>query len=146
MSGTSGAGGVQSPRSALPYSKVSQPGISTEPAIARSLWVLEAFRLATDNTEQSAAVQQLRTRAQGDSEAGRIFIRLLMEQDEGRYGPTVLEELHLRLLEQHLIRTIGRLRAAVEDEAHTEADERHLFQLERRLQMVRINLINLNPG
>lgn len=107
--------------------------------------VLEALRLMTDKTKQDEALQLLRQHARGDSEAGRVFVRLLMELDEGRYGRAVLDELYLRLQEQHLIREIGRLREAVEEGGHTEADERHLYQLEKLVQQVRSSLSNLDP-
>ena len=60
-------------------------------------------------------------------------------------SPAVLEELHLRLQEQHLMRTITGLRARLDEGEHTEADERHLFHLQRLLQTVRSSLINLDP-
>lgn len=108
--------------------------------------VLEAFRVVADSRDEGGDLATLlKTHARADSEAGRVFVRLLVESDQARYGPAVLEELHLRLQEQHLMRTITGLRARLDEGEHTEADERHLFHLQRLLQTVRSSLINLDP-
>jgi DNA primase catalytic core len=107
--------------------------------------LLDALKLMTKTKDQSAALAQLRTQAQGDSEAGRLFVRLVLEADQGRYAPAVLEELHLRLQEQYLRRAINRQRADLDDGGDVEANQRRLFQLERLHQSVRMSLKNLDP-
>ncbi len=137
---------VCNPQAALPMLEALTPEHFTEPGNREVFTgVIEAFRLMADSRVQGDALAHLTAQARGDSEAGRLFVRLLMELDEGRYGPAVLEELYLRLQEQNLVRRIGLLRAAVEEGSHTEADERHLFQLERLVQTVRVSLTNLDP-
>jgi replicative DNA helicase len=107
--------------------------------------LLDALKLMSETKDQAAALAQLRSRAQGDSEAGRLFVRLVLESDQGRYAPAVLEELHLRLQEQYLNRAINRLRAQLETGGEVETNQRRLFQLERLHQTVRVNLKNLDP-
>jgi len=107
--------------------------------------LLDVLRLVGESKDQRAALAQLRSRAKGDSEAGRLFVRLVLEADEGRYAPAVLEELHLRLHEQFLCRAINRQRAQLGEDPDVEGCQRRLFQLERLLQTVRINLKNLDP-
>jgi DNA primase len=105
----------------------------------------EAFALMTDSDDHRAAFDELKARAHGDSEAGRFFVRLVIEADQGRYSSAVLEELHLRLQEQHLGRAISSLRGALEEGDDVEQEQRRLFHLERLLQSVRANLTNLDP-
>ncbi len=100
----------------------------------------------TENAEdRRTAITRLKAKAHGDSEAGRFFVRLVMEADQGRYAPPVLEELHLRLQEQHLNREIRGLREGLEQGDDTESKQRRLFRLEQLLQAVRANLTNLDP-
>ncbi len=100
----------------------------------------------TENAEDGhTAITGLKAKAHGDSEAGRFFVRLVMEADQGRYAPPVLEELHLRLQEQHLNREIRGLRQGLEQGGDTEGKQRRLFRLEQLLQAVRANLTNLDP-
>jgi len=105
----------------------------------------EAFSVLTDASDPQAAMAQLKARARGDSEAGKFFVRLVMEADQGRYAPAVLEELHLRLQEQHLNRAIAKLRSNLEHSADMAAEQRRLFHLEQLLQTVRASLTNLDP-
>ena len=105
----------------------------------------EAFALMSDADDPGAALDGLKARAHGDSEAGRFFVRLVIEADQGRYSPAVLEELHLRLQEQHLGRAISTLRGMLEQGDDVEQEQRRLFHLERLLQSVRANLTNLDP-
>jgi DNA primase len=105
----------------------------------------EAFALMTDADDHRAAFDELKARAHGDSEAGRFFVRLVIEADQGTYSPAVLEELHLRLQEQHLCRAINSLRAVLEEGDDVKQEQRRLFHLERLLQSVRANLTNLDP-
>jgi hypothetical protein len=69
----------------------------------------------------------------------------VMEADQGRYAPAVLEELHLRLQEQHLGREIAGLRGELDRGGDVEQEQRHLFHLEQLLQSVRASLTNLDP-
>jgi len=105
----------------------------------------EALALMTDADDHQAALEGLRARAHGDSEAGRLFVRLVLEADQGRFSVAVLEELHLRLQEQYLGRAVATLRGALEEGRDVEQKQRHLFRLEQLLQSVRANLANLDP-
>ncbi len=137
---------VCNPQAALPLLEaLTSEHFSDPDNCAVFAGVLEAFRAMADGSDEGTALAHLRTCARTDSAAGRLFIRLLVELDEGRYGAAVLEELHLRLQEQYLVRSINRLREGFRDAEPTEADERHLFQLERLLQSVRMSLTNLDP-
>ncbi len=105
----------------------------------------EALALMTGPGEQGAALAALQKRARGASEAGPLFVRLVMEADQGRYPLAVLEELHLRLQEQHLMREIGSLREALDESADVAERQRRLVHLERVLHSVRNSLIELDP-
>jgi DNA primase len=105
----------------------------------------DALAPAENADDGHTAVSRLKAKAHGDSEAGRFFVRLVMEADQGRYAPPVLEELHLRLQEQHLKREIRGLREGLEQGGDTEGKQRRLFRLEQLLQAVRANLTNLDP-
>jgi len=105
----------------------------------------DALALMADAQDDRAAITELKAKAHGDSEAGRLFVRLVMEADQGRYAPAVLEELHLRLQEQHLSGAISSLRGSLEQGADVEQEQRRLFHLEQLLQAVRSNLTNLDP-
>jgi DNA primase len=105
----------------------------------------EALAHMTDAQDQQTAITEMKARARGDSEAGRFFVRLVMEADQGRYAPAVLEELHLRLQEQHLGREIAGLRGELDGGGDVEQEQRHLFHLEQLLQSVRASLTNLDP-
>jgi len=105
----------------------------------------EAFAAASDTGDGHAALAGLRARAHGDSEAGRLFVRLVMEADQDRYSGAVLDELHLRLQEQYFKRTITSLRSLLGEGGHMQEDQRHLFHLEQLLASVKANLTNLDP-
>ncbi len=133
---------------------------------ARAVWILEAltpehfsdpgnrevfaglrdaFALVSDQDDHGAAFAHLRDRARVDSEAGALFVRLVMEADQGRYSLAVLEELHLRLQEQYLHREIAALRGVLDDGSDRTAEQRRLVSLERLLQSVRTSLKDLDP-
>lgn len=105
----------------------------------------EAFVAMAGSDNLAAAIAQLTERAHGDSAAGPLFVRLVMEADQGRYSPAVLEELHLRLQQQYLDRQIRTLRSTLDDGGDVAARQRRLFDLERLLQNVRTSLMNLDP-
>jgi hypothetical protein len=105
----------------------------------------DALALMTGPEDSKAAFAELRARAGGASEAGPLFVRLVMEADQGRYSLAVLEELHLRLQEQHIGREIRALRATLDRAGDVEQDQRRLVHLERLLQGVRQSLTNLDP-
>jgi hypothetical protein len=92
-----------------------------------------------------AALAGLKSRAHGNSNAGRLYVRLVMEADQDRYPPAVLEELHLRLQEQYLKRRIGALRSRLGEGENVRDEQRHLFHLEQLLASVRASLTNLDP-
>jgi DNA primase len=107
--------------------------------------LLDAFKLMKESADQAAVLAKLRAQAHGDSEAGRLFVRLMLEADQERYSTAVLDELHLRLQEAYFMRAIIRQRALLEEESDVEVHQRRLLQLERLLQSVRIGLKNLDP-
>lgn len=116
------------------------------------LGVVDAFRATMGDTGigivddgGAALAAQLKSRARDDSDAGRIFVRLLMGADDQRYGLAVLDELHLRLQEQHLMRSINELRGELESATRDETKERHLVHLQRLLQTVRLGLTTIDP-
>jgi DNA primase len=105
----------------------------------------EAFAALTDNDDGGVVLDGLKVRAHGDSEAGRLFVRLVMEADQNRYSGAVLDEFHLRLQEQYLSRTITSLRSRLDQGGDVQEQQRRLFHLERLLQSVKGNLTNLDP-
>jgi len=105
----------------------------------------DAFALVADQDDHRAAFAHLQDRARVDSEAGALFVRLVMEADQGRYSLAVLEELHLRLQEQYLSRQVAALRSTLDDGGATTAEQRRLVHLERLLQSVRASLKDLDP-
>lgn len=111
--------------------------------------VFEALRDAlaamAGSDDPAAAVARLGARAHGDSDAGPLFVRLVIEADQGRYSPAVLEELHLRLQQHYLDRQIRSLRGTLDTEDDVADKQRRLFDLERLLQNVRTSLMNLDP-
>ncbi len=107
--------------------------------------IREAFALMTDPDDHRTAFAGLKARAREDSGAGALFVRLVMEADQGRYSAAVMEELHLRLQEQYLNREIGALRQTLDDGGDRESEQRRLVHLERLLQSVRASLKNLDP-
>jgi DNA primase len=109
------------------------------------LGLREALALMTGPEDQQAALAELQVRARGGSEVGPLFVRLVMEADQGRYAPAVLEELHLRLQEQHLIREINVLRASLDGGTDMAETQRRLVRLERLRESVRASLTNLDP-
>ena len=111
--------------------------------------VFEGLRQALVAMEHSrdleAALVSLKDQARPDSEAGKLFVRLVLEADQARYSPGVLEELHLRTQEQFLDRSVTLLRGGLGEGADMVEDQRRLFHLEQLLQRVRLNLQNLDP-
>ncbi len=111
------------------------------------LGVKEAFAVLKSGAKdaRAEAMAQLRAQATGDSEAGRLFVRLVLEADRGRYRAAVLEELHLRVQEQYLNRAIRGLRRSLEQGDESVETQQRLFHLERLLQAVRSSLLQLDP-
>lgn len=105
----------------------------------------EALLRAGSSTDGRSPMEELRSQARRDSQAAALFIRLIMEADQGRYSPAVLEELHLRLQEQHLKREINALRASLDTASDGVRVQKRLVDLERLLQSVRAGLLNLDP-
>ncbi|NLO27580.1 MAG: DNA primase [Actinobacteria bacterium] len=105
----------------------------------------EALALMTGPGDHEAAFAKLRSRAHDDSSVGPLFVRLVMEADQGRYSVAVLDELCLRLQEQYLKREIGALRATLDDGEDRVEEQKRLVRLERLLQSVRANLKDLDP-
>jgi DNA primase len=111
----------------------------------REVFAVLKEAVAAGKGDRAAVLAALQARAREGSESGPLFVRLVMEADQGRYDSTVLEELHLRLQEQHLMRQIGRLRSALEGDGDVAETQRHLIRLERLLQSVRASLTELDP-
>ena len=105
----------------------------------------EALALMTSPGDHEAALAALRARAGGGSEAGPLFVRLVIEADQGRYPPAVLEEMHLRLQEQYLMREIAVLRAGLDGGSEVGETQQRLLRLGRLLQSVRAGLIEIDP-
>ena len=105
----------------------------------------EAFARITDPDDSGAAFAELKARARGESDAVPLFVRLVMEADQGRFPAAVLDELHLRLQEQYLNRDIGALRSTLDSGGDVLEAQRRLVGLERLLQQVRANLTALDP-
>jgi len=105
----------------------------------------EALAAARESDDDHAALAGLKARAHGDSEAGRLFVRLVMEADQDRYSGAVLDELHLRLQEQYFKRTITSLRNRLGEGGDVQEDQRHLFHLQQLLASVKAGLTNLDP-
>ena len=79
----------------------------------------------------------------GDDELGRLFIRFVMESESGRYGPAFLNERYLRLEEQHLGRTLRRLRTELQEEGAGADVESRLIHYERLQHDVEIQIEDL---
>lgn len=105
----------------------------------------EALLRARSSGGEKEAMEELSSRARGSSQAGALFVRLVMEADQGRYSAAVLEELHLRLQEQYLRREISTLRASLGAAGDGVRLQKRLVDLERLLQSVRAELLNLDP-
>jgi DNA primase len=93
----------------------------------------------------NVALAGLQAKAHGDSEAGRLYVRLVMEVDQERYSSAVLEELNLRLQEQYLKRRIAALRVGLDEGSEVRETQRKLFHLEQLLASVRADLTGLDP-
>jgi DNA primase len=109
------------------------------------LGLSEALAAVTGPDDHEAALAKLKAHAHSASGAGPLFVRLVMEADQGRYSPAVLQELYLRVQEQCLSRDIRSLRAGLEAGGDVENVQRRLVQLERVLQSVRVKLNSLDP-
>ncbi len=105
----------------------------------------DAFAAPGGAAAGGKALAGLQSRAQGDSEAGRLYVRLVMEADQARYPLAVLEELHLRVQEQYLRGRITGLRARLTEGGEVQQEQRQLFHLEQLLASVRASLTNLDP-
>jgi DNA primase len=105
----------------------------------------DAFAPLGEHEDGGTAVAGLKARAHGDSEAGRLFVRLVMEADDERYPVAVLEELHLRIQEQYFKRKIASLRGGLDGGGDVEKEQRQLFHLQQLLASVRSSLMNLDP-
>jgi DNA primase len=105
----------------------------------------DAFSPESGAPPGQKAVAGLQARARGDSEAGRLYVRLVMEADQERYPVAVLEELHLRVQEQYLTRTVTDLRSHLDEGDDVQKEQRQLFHLQQLLASVRSNLTNLDP-
>jgi DNA primase len=107
--------------------------------------LVDIFRAMQEADDRAGAVSRLRSYAHGESEAGRLFVRLVVEADQGRYSAAVLEELNLRVQEQRLIREIQQRQSQLEDGEDVGENQRHVFHLQRLLKEVQANLANLDP-
>lgn len=109
------------------------------------LGLREALAAVTGPEDHQAALAKLKVHAHGDSVAGPLFVRLVMEADQGQYPPATLELIHLRLQEQYLGREISAKQGALGRGDDTEQAQRRLFQLQRLHQQVRERIKSYDP-
>lgn len=96
--------------------------------------------------DQRRTIERLTERARREKYgAGSVFVRLVMEAEQGRYSAAVLEELHLRLQEQYLKREIAALRATLDEGGDKTSEQKRLVTLERLLGDVRAGLMSIDP-
>ena len=134
------------PQPARPLLDALTPGHFSDPNNQEVFIALrDAFAVMTELEDPAAAMAHLRKHARGDSAAGPLFVRLVIEADQGRYSPALLEELNWRLQEHYLLRQIGALRSTLENGDDAVDTQRRLFSLELLLQDVRSRLMNLDP-
>lgn len=93
--------------------------------------------------DREAVLRALETHAREGTESGPLFARLVMEVDQGDYGMTVLEELHLRLQERYLLGIISQLRTELGGEGDVTAVQKQMMRYEHMLQSVRKGLQDL---
>lgn len=137
---------VCNPERAVDVLQAVTPDHFSDPGNREVFEVLrETLAAMAASVDLNAAIAQLTAHAHSDSAAGPLFVRLVMEADQGRYSPAVLEELHLRLQQHYLDRQIRMLRSTLDDGGDVAARQRRLFDLERLLQDVRTSLMNLDP-
>jgi DNA primase catalytic core len=129
---------------AAQYLDVLTPEHFADPG-KREVFVRLREAMVAGKGEREAVLSALQARAREGSEAGPLFVRLVMEADQGRFDPMVLEELHLRLQEQYLMSEIGKLRAALDGDGDVAETQRRSLRLQRLLQSVRASLIKLDP-
>ncbi len=110
--------------------------------------VFEGLRQALVAMEHSrdleAALLKLKDQARPDSAAGKLFVRLVLEADAGRYSLGALERLHLRVQEQFLNRSVTSLRAQLGEGPDLVEVQRRLFHLDQLLHRVRLSLNSLD--
>ncbi len=109
----------------------------------REVFVVLKQALGAGEGDRPAVLAALEARAREGSESAPLFTRLVMEADQGDYGPAVLRELHLRLLERFFVAAIGQLRPQLEGDGDVAATQLRMVELERRLQSVRASLMKL---
>ena len=117
-SGSSWSRRRATPAGPRPCCRPSPRSISPTRATARSSWACARRSPPVERRRRTAAGGRWpvsEPRAHGDSEAGRLFVRLVMEADQERYSVAVLDELHLRLQEQYFRRTIAALRGRLDE-------------------------------
>lgn len=101
----------------------------------------EVFRTLKEALAAEQPAEALQDLADGDSEVGRFFVRIVMEAEEEKYSAGVMEELSLRLQKAELSRRIAELRKRME--AGQEVDERSMYRMELLLQRVHTTLAGL---
>jgi DNA primase len=111
----------------------------------RDVFVTLKEAVATGGGDRKAILAVLQTRAREGSDSSPLFVRLVMEAEQGRFALQALEELHLRLHEQLLTREIGKLRAEMDAGKHeVEMEQRH-DRLAQLRESVRASLMKLDP-
>jgi DNA primase catalytic core len=126
------------------YTELLTPEHFADPT-GREVFVVLKEALKGGKADREAVLATLQSRARGGADSGPLFVRLIMEADQGRFAATVLEELHLRLQEQYLMHELGKLRGALDGEGDVAETQRHAVRLERLLQSVRSSLSELDP-
>ena len=105
----------------------------------------DTFSAMTGSADPAGALAGLRSRTHADPAAGPLFVRMVIEADQGRYSPALLEELNWRLQEHYLRREMTVLRGSLDEGDDVLEKQRRLYSYERLLQSVRTSLMNLDP-
>jgi DNA primase len=134
------------PQQAVPMLAALTPAHFSDPG-NREVFVglRDAFAAMTDTDDPGRALEHLRSKAHAESGAGPLFVRMVIEADQGRFSAALLDELNWRLQEHYLRREIIALRGSLDDGGDVVENQRRLFAYERLLQEVRVNLMNLDP-
>ena len=118
------------------------PGHFADPG-KREVFTVLKQALEQSKGDHEGVLKALEARAREGTESGPLFARLVMGADQGDYALAVLEELHLRLQERHLLGEISQLRAELEGTGDVTAVQRRMMHLEQMLQSVRKELQEL---
>ncbi|MHB8869362.1 MAG: DNA primase [Thermoleophilia bacterium] len=106
----------------------------------------EAYVHLREALSGTSPIETLGRLTRQDSDLARLFVRLVLESEAGRFGLPMLEERHWRLQEFRLARLTRELRALLESGDAAADTEERLLKLERRRHEVRSMLANVDEG